>query len=94
MLVYSRLRHPPRNLPRHVAPHYRTVSPTGRRYFIREVGDGFLDLALALPFPTTFPPYSSTIILVTVLLRAALLPVAVWVRARTIGELLLVLNAS
>lgn len=47
--------------------------------------DGFLDLAIALPLPPSLPPYSTTIILVTVVTRLALLPVSVWVR--TMGHL-------
>ncbi|KAF8639734.1 hypothetical protein AX17_000996 [Amanita inopinata Kibby_2008] len=44
--------------------------------------DGFLDLALALPIPPSLPPYSTTIILVTLVTRTALLPIAIWGRRR------------
>ncbi|PFH52805.1 hypothetical protein AMATHDRAFT_1848 [Amanita thiersii Skay4041] len=44
--------------------------------------EGFLDLAVALPIPPAFPPYSTTIILVTLVTRATLLPIAVWGRQR------------
>lgn len=39
----------------------------------------FLDLASALPFPPAFPPYASTVLLGTVLLRLAFLPTVIWV---------------
>lgn len=39
----------------------------------------FLDLAIALPFPPSFPPYASTILLGTVILRLAFLPTLLWV---------------
>jgi mitochondrial inner membrane protein COX18 len=41
--------------------------------------DGFLDLAVALPLPPSLPPYSTTIILTTLVTRVALLPIAIWV---------------
>ncbi|KAM6495804.1 Membrane insertase OXA1/ALB3/YidC [Amanita muscaria] len=44
--------------------------------------DGFLDLAIALPLPPSLPPYSTTIILVTLVTRFALLPITVWGRRR------------
>lgn len=59
-------------------PHLRTHP--GRRYYAQSLGDGFLDLALALPIPPEFPAYSTTIILVTIVSRLALLPVSIWVR--------------
>ncbi|RDX55563.1 hypothetical protein OH76DRAFT_1317916, partial [Lentinus brumalis] len=47
--------------------------PVPRRTFISSalqgLSDGFLDLAIALPFPPGWPPYASTIILVTVATR-------------------------
>ncbi|KAJ7908258.1 60Kd inner membrane protein-domain-containing protein, partial [Mycena leptocephala] len=39
-----------------------------------------LDLAIALPFPPSVPPYSVTIILVSLASRLALFPVALWGR--------------
>ncbi|KAF9495398.1 hypothetical protein BDN71DRAFT_1447556 [Pleurotus eryngii] len=56
--------------------------PRQRRHFIRSLGEGFLDLAVALPLPTNLPTYSSTIIIVTVLTRFCLLPVAIWGKKR------------
>lgn len=57
-----------------------------RRLFWSEVSNAltpaaneFLDLAIALPFPPSFPPYASTVILGSVLLRLAFLPTVLWV---------------
>lgn len=51
-----------------------------RQFSILEsVGNGFLDLALALPIPPSLPPYSTTIILVTIVSRLALVPFTLWV---------------
>ncbi|KAK7061809.1 60S ribosomal protein L6 [Favolaschia claudopus] len=44
--------------------------------------DGFLDLAIALPFPPSVPTYTGTIVLVTVVSRLALFPIALWGRNR------------
>ena len=47
---------------------------------LQVVADGFLDLAIALPYPISFPPYSTTIILTTVITRVLFtLPFSVWV---------------
>lgn len=47
---------------------------------LQTLTDGFLDLAIALPYPLSFPPYASTIILTTVLTRALFtLPFSIWV---------------
>jgi inner membrane protein COX18 len=44
--------------------------------------DGFLDLAIALPIPPSWPAYSTTIILCTVLTRLAFtVPFSVWVNS-------------
>jgi len=61
------------SIPRH--------APSTRRFFIQSLCNGYLDLAIALPFPPSFPPYSTTIILVTVVTRLALLPISIWVRS-------------
>jgi hypothetical protein len=53
-----------------------------RRYFLQEASQGFLDLAIALPLPSSLPPYSTTIILATILSRVALLPFYVWSQNR------------
>jgi hypothetical protein len=54
----------------------------GKRRFTSAIQDGFLDLAIALPWPTSFPQYSSTIILITVISRLAVtVPFSVWVSA-------------
>ncbi|KAJ6628718.1 60Kd inner membrane protein-domain-containing protein [Mycena sp. CBHHK59/15] len=60
----------------------RLCPPSDRRFFVQSLCDGFLDLAIALPFPPSVPPYSATIILVTVASRLLLFPVAVWSRNR------------
>lgn len=54
-------------------------APAGRRLFMQNLCNGFLDLAAALPIPPSLPPYSTTIILTTVFARFALLPVVIWV---------------
>ncbi|KAJ7129566.1 60Kd inner membrane protein-domain-containing protein [Mycena epipterygia] len=64
----------PRRIPR-VCPR-----PSDRRFFIQSLCDGFLDLAIALPFPPSVPPYSATIILVTAASRLVLFPAALWGR--------------
>jgi len=57
-----------------------SVSILGKRKFTSAIQDGFLDLAVALPWPTSFPPYSSTIILLTIVSRLAFtVPFSVWV---------------
>ncbi|KAJ7228572.1 membrane insertase OXA1/ALB3/YidC, partial [Mycena pura] len=53
-----------------------------KRFLVQSLCDGFLDLAVALPFPTSVPYYSTTIILVTVASRLALFPIALWGRNR------------
>ena len=61
-----------------------------RRLFMQGLCDAFLDLAIALPFPAALPPYSTTIILTTVVARVALLPVAIWVgECRNLHETIL-----
>lgn len=50
---------------------------------IQTASEGFLDLALALPFPEAIPPYSGTIILVTVLSRFITVPFSLWVRVHS-----------
>ncbi|KAH9899921.1 60Kd inner membrane protein-domain-containing protein [Cubamyces lactineus] len=61
--------------------------PVARRAFlsstIHGLSEGFLDLAIALPFPPEWPPYSCTIILVTVVTRLAFtVPFSVWAKNR------------
>ncbi|KAI9001064.1 60Kd inner membrane protein-domain-containing protein [Trametes punicea] len=67
------VRRPPRS------PSRRTfVSST-----VHGLSEGFLDLAIALPFPPEWPPYSCTIILVTVVTRLAFtVPFSVWAKNR------------
>ncbi|KAJ6598964.1 60Kd inner membrane protein-domain-containing protein [Mycena vulgaris] len=65
-------------IPRCIHPR----QPLNRRFFVQSLCDGFLDLAIALPFPPSVPSYSATIILVTVASRLALFPVALWARNR------------
>ncbi|KAF9569292.1 hypothetical protein CPC08DRAFT_701796 [Agrocybe pediades] len=57
--------------------------PADRRFFIQSVCNGFLDLAIALPIPPSFPTYSTAIIAVTLVSRLALLPVSIWGKERT-----------
>ncbi|KZW03770.1 hypothetical protein EXIGLDRAFT_758096 [Exidia glandulosa HHB12029] len=45
--------------------------------------DQFIDLSLALPYPTDWPPYASTIILITVVSRLAVLPVSIWAKKKS-----------
>ncbi|KAF8505657.1 60Kd inner membrane protein-domain-containing protein [Russula emetica] len=53
------------------------------RQFTSAIQNGFLDLAIALPWPTSFPPYSSTIILLAVVSRLVLtVPFSVWAKKR------------
>lgn len=50
---------------------------------VETLSEGFLDLALALPFPPSLPPYSTTIILFTVVSRLAFtLPFSIWAQQR------------
>lgn len=65
---------------RRFSPTQPSVGIQGKRQFTSAIQDGFLDLAVALPWPSSFPPYSSTIILLTVVTRLALtVPFSVWV---------------
>lgn len=71
------LLHIPRRLPVASRVHKRNVGS-----MMQTLSEGFLDLAQALPLPASFPPYSTTIILVTIVTRLALtVPFSVWVRA-------------
>ncbi|EIW62008.1 uncharacterized protein TRAVEDRAFT_115603 [Trametes versicolor FP-101664 SS1] len=64
--------------PRRSIPRRTFVSST-----IHGLSEGFLDLAIALPFPPEWPPYSCTIILVTVVTRLAFtVPFSVWAKNR------------
>jgi len=50
---------------------------------IQGLTNEFLDLAIALPIPPSLPPYSTTIILVTVVTRLAItVPFSVWAKKR------------
>ncbi|KAF5387706.1 hypothetical protein D9615_000491 [Tricholomella constricta] len=70
----------PHSFPRHPGCHGGGIS--NRRYFIQNLCDGFLDLAIALPIPASLPAYSTTIILTTVVARFALLPISIWGKKR------------
>ncbi|KAJ7507917.1 60Kd inner membrane protein-domain-containing protein [Mycena galericulata] len=74
LAFYNGLR--PRRTPRYVCLR----QPPSKRFFMQSLCDGFLDLAIALPFPPSVPSYSATIILVTVASRLVLFPVALWGR--------------
>ncbi|EJF61190.1 hypothetical protein DICSQDRAFT_60851 [Dichomitus squalens LYAD-421 SS1] len=64
--------------PRHLPPRRTFIAST-----IQSLSDGFLDLAIALPYPSGWPPYSCTIILVTVVTRLAFtVPFSVWAKNR------------
>ncbi|EPT03740.1 hypothetical protein FOMPIDRAFT_1158609 [Fomitopsis schrenkii] len=64
----------------------RARPPQPRRFTssaIQTLTDGFLDLAIALPYPPSLPPYSTTIILVTVASRLIFtVPFSVWAKNR------------
>ncbi|KAH9966066.1 60Kd inner membrane protein-domain-containing protein [Russula dissimulans] len=65
------------------SPAQRSIGIPGKRSFTSVIQSGFLDLAIALPWPSSFPPYSSTIILLTVVSRLALtVPFSVWAKRR------------
>ncbi|KAK7695905.1 hypothetical protein QCA50_000544 [Cerrena zonata] len=50
---------------------------------LQTLGDGFLDLAVAIPYPQSLPPYSGTIILVTVVSRLFItVPFSIWAKRR------------
>ncbi|KAI0320673.1 60Kd inner membrane protein-domain-containing protein [Amylostereum chailletii] len=54
-----------------------------RRHFTAGLTEGFLDLALALPLPPSWPVYSSTIILITVATRLVFtVPFSIWAKKR------------
>lgn len=69
--------------PLHRAPRqaqWRGPCLTRRSFSVQALSEGFLDLATALPLPPSLPPYSTTIILVTVVSRILItLPVSIWV---------------
>ncbi|EAU84864.2 hypothetical protein CC1G_00383 [Coprinopsis cinerea okayama7 len=72
------------------------TAPATRRTFLTGLGNEFLDLALALPLPPGTPVYATTIILVTIATRAALLPVAIWgkQKSRVIEEVVMPIIAK
>ncbi|KAI5124938.1 hypothetical protein M0805_007365 [Coniferiporia weirii] len=50
---------------------------------LQPLTEGFFDLALALPWPASLPPYASTIVLTTVLSRLVFtLPFSIWAKKR------------
>ncbi|KAI0268384.1 60Kd inner membrane protein-domain-containing protein [Gloeopeniophorella convolvens] len=60
----------------------RRLSPA-KRQFTTALQNGFLDLAISLPFPSSLPPYSTTIILLTVVSRLAFtVPFSIWAKKR------------
>ncbi|KAI9512237.1 60Kd inner membrane protein-domain-containing protein [Russula earlei] len=66
-----------------IRPGRRGVGTPGKRPFTSAIQDGFLDLAIALPWPSSFPPYSSTIILFAVASRFAFtVPFSIWAKKR------------
>ncbi|EIN10436.1 hypothetical protein PUNSTDRAFT_132531 [Punctularia strigosozonata HHB-11173 SS5] len=68
-------------------PPRRYGLPTSQRkrnfVTVQQLTEGFLDLAIALPLPPEWPPYSSTIIAVTLVSRLLFtLPVSIWAKKR------------
>ncbi|KAI0068821.1 hypothetical protein BV25DRAFT_1791636 [Artomyces pyxidatus] len=64
---------------------YRSRSPhtSSRRAFSSVLADGFLDLASAMPYPASFPPYATSIILFTIASRLVLtVPFSIWAKKR------------
>ncbi|KAH7105410.1 hypothetical protein BKA62DRAFT_766781 [Auriculariales sp. MPI-PUGE-AT-0066] len=57
-----------------------------RRTFLTETfaagANQIIDLSLAIPWPADWPPYASTIVLLTLLQRTALLPLAIWTKRK------------
>lgn len=65
-------------------PQFGLCLNQSRRTFVSldVLKDGFLDLATALPIPPSWPAYSTTLILCTVLTRLAFtVPFSVWVNS-------------
>ncbi|KAF8528940.1 60Kd inner membrane protein-domain-containing protein [Hysterangium stoloniferum] len=64
----------------------KSLRLTPRRTFYTEtlqtLSNVYLDLSIALPYPLGCPIYSSTIVLIGVVSRLALLPVSLWARQR------------
>ncbi|TDL29551.1 hypothetical protein BD410DRAFT_779991 [Rickenella mellea] len=80
-----RLLHPLANSPG--TSWQRTAVPFQQRrslsFTLQTLSESFYDFALALPLPPSFPPYSTTIILTTVLSRVLFtLPVSIWAKKR------------
>ncbi|EIW82111.1 hypothetical protein CONPUDRAFT_102897 [Coniophora puteana RWD-64-598 SS2] len=87
MLVHGLARRSTRRLWPTGGPHSSVTvqTPVCRRTFLSmaTMTEGFLDLAIALPYPAGWPAYSSTIILLTVLSRLAItVPFSVWAKKR------------
>lgn len=66
----------------------RADDPRSARPFsgsaVTTLSEGLLDLAIALPLPATWAPYSTTIILATIASRLFLnVPFSIWVRVLT-----------
>ncbi|KAJ3506442.1 hypothetical protein NMY22_g17248 [Coprinellus aureogranulatus] len=71
--------HPPRSVALTPLRHrYGRRNPASSRGLLTGLENQFLDLALALPVPPSWPVYSTAIIAVTVATRLALLPVSIW----------------
>ncbi|KAF5333087.1 hypothetical protein D9611_002439 [Ephemerocybe angulata] len=82
--------HPPSALASRLRHRGPRTQPTCRRGFLTGLGTEFLDLALALPIPPSWPAYSTGIILVTLATRFAVLPVSIWSKnkARIVEEVI------
>ena len=67
--------------PRYFPLRQQTKHRTLWTQSLQTLTEGFLDLAIALPYPLSFPPYASTIILTTIATRTLFtLPFSIWVR--------------
>ncbi|CAL1700800.1 unnamed protein product [Somion occarium] len=78
-------RRPPAS--RVVTRHANALRGNQRRTFVssalQTLSEGFLDLAIAIPYPQSLPPYSGTIILVTVVSRLLFtVPFSIWAKKR------------
>ncbi|KAJ2936708.1 hypothetical protein H1R20_g388, partial [Candolleomyces eurysporus] len=58
--------------------HAQRPGPRNKRFLLTGLGTEFLDLAIGLPIPPSWPAYSTGIVLVTLVTRFALLPVSIW----------------
>ena len=79
MLSLHKFRPPRSAAPAPLRHRHGRRAPALSRGFLTGLQTEFLDLALALPIPPSWPAYSTAIIAVTVATRFAVLPVSIWV---------------